>query len=328
MTKTPFDDIRELINRLPSLDGKAARQAEMRLRGQPDYGAHLGTLGEALIRWSAIRGQTVVAPARPVLIVFAATHGCAADRGREADRLAALAAGGMPVNFLCGDAGVGLKAFELALNIPTPDIRLDDALSERDCAATIAFGMEALAGEPDVVLLTAAGEGGDLAARAVIASLHEESSEFWADSEPDLAAVLGRIEDGPNDPLTCLRRVGGRDIAALTGAILAARAQQALVILDGLPAIAAAFVLQALDPDAARHVIVAAGDATPIADPDLEIAPDGIPGLPIPEDTPVIACSAGEGGYGAVAVLAFVQLKFAANVLARAPSADQLGVGA
>jgi nicotinate-nucleotide--dimethylbenzimidazole phosphoribosyltransferase len=322
MTRSPFDDIRALVPQLPALDAKAGRAIVQRLSASPSGGGHYGDLGVALIRFAAVRGNLELIVARPQLTIFAATHGLAdSDPAEEANKLAALAAGGMPVNFLCGETGVGLKAFELALDMPTPDIRAADAMSERDCAATIAFGMEAVAGEPDVVLLASSGQGADLAARTVIAAVSGDSPDFWADSEPQMALALRRVGRVP-DPLEALRRVGGRDIAALTGAILAARAQRALVILDGLPALAAAILVQALDPEAAAHCVVAVGTAAMQED---EQGDDLAP-LPLPRDVPVLSTSAGEDGLGACAVLALVQIKLAAAALRRAPTAQQLGL--
>ncbi len=57
------------------------------------------------------------------------------------------------------------------------------------------------------------------------------------------------------DPLEILRRLGGREIAAVAGAILAARIERVPVILDGYVVCAAAAVVDALDPTALDHCI-------------------------------------------------------------------------
>ena len=59
------------------------------------------------------------------------------------------------------------------------------------------------------------------------------------------------------DPLEALRRVGGREFAAITGAILAARMQKIPVLLDGFAATAAAAVLHAANPGALDHCLLA-----------------------------------------------------------------------
>ena len=57
------------------------------------------------------------------------------------------------------------------------------------------------------------------------------------------------------DPLEVLRRLGGREVAAMAGAILAARIERVPVILDGYVVCAAAAVLHAMDPAALDHCV-------------------------------------------------------------------------
>ena len=52
-------------------------------------------------------------------------------------------------------------------------------------------------------------------------------------------AAIAHHGDHLKDPLEVLRRVGGREIAAMAGAILAARLQRIPVVLDGYVATAA-----------------------------------------------------------------------------------------
>ena len=52
-----------------------------------------------------------------------------------------------------------------------------------------------------------------------------------------------------------LRRLGGREIAAICGAIIAARSQRIPVILDGYVVTAAAAILHALDPSSIDHCL-------------------------------------------------------------------------
>ena len=58
-----------------------------------------------------------------------------------------------------------------------------------------------------------------------------------------------------NDPLEILRRLGGREIAAIAGAILAARMQHVPVVLDGYVATAAAAILYAIKPSSIDHCL-------------------------------------------------------------------------
>ena len=73
------------------------------------------------------------------------------------------------------------------------------------------------------------------------------------------AAALSHHAVHLADPLEALRRLGGREIAALAGAILAARTQKVPVLLDGISALAAAATLHALNREAVAHCMVADG---------------------------------------------------------------------
>jgi nicotinate-nucleotide--dimethylbenzimidazole phosphoribosyltransferase len=69
--------------------------------------------------------------------------------------------------------------------------------------------------------------------------------------EAALACHAGHLDD----PLEVLARLGGRDIAAMAGAILAARAQRVPVVLDGYVATAAAAILFAIHPSTIDHCV-------------------------------------------------------------------------
>ena len=65
------------------------------------------------------------------------------------------------------------------------------------------------------------------------------------------------------DPFDLLRRLGGRELAAIAGAIMAARLARVPVVLDGYACTAAAAVLFAADPRALDHCLVAHRSAEP-----------------------------------------------------------------
>jgi nicotinate-nucleotide--dimethylbenzimidazole phosphoribosyltransferase len=70
-------------------------------------------------------------------------------------------------------------------------------------------------------------------------------------------AALAFHDGNLKDPLEVLRRVGGREFAAIAGAIIAARMEKAVVILDGFAATAAAAALYAANPAALDHCLLA-----------------------------------------------------------------------
>jgi nicotinate-nucleotide--dimethylbenzimidazole phosphoribosyltransferase len=270
---TPFDDIRRLIAMMPGPDTAAVaavREREHQLTKPP------GSLGrlEWLVEWlAAWQGRQQPSVTRPLVCVFAASHGVA-QRGVSAypadvnaQMLANFAAGGAAINQICASLDLGFKVFDLALDLPTDDIVEGAAMDEKACVATMAFGMEAIAGGTDLLAVGEMGIGNTTIAAAIYAALYRGEPAHWAGRGTGLddeglarkvaviEAAFGTHQDYLHDPLEVLRRLGGRDIAAIAGAILAARLQRIPVILDGYVACAAAAVLHALDPAAIDHCI-------------------------------------------------------------------------
>ena len=194
---------------------------------------------------------------QPLVAIFAGTHGFdgAAAGGFASAAVERIASGRAPVSALCAEGELGLKVFDLALDVPTGDFTQTEALSVRDCAATIAFGMESIAGGIDLIALADIGGSADHSAEAVLRAL--EGTDPTDEPPAAVLAALRHHERHLSDPLEILRRVGGRETAAIAGAVLAARMERIPVILDGRCAVAAAAVLHAIRPDALDHCLLA-----------------------------------------------------------------------
>jgi nicotinate-nucleotide--dimethylbenzimidazole phosphoribosyltransferase len=280
-TGLPFDDIRNLVAQMPGPD-EAARAAAAARQNQlvKPLGA-LGRLEEIAIQIAGWQGREVPVVNRPTVAVFAATHGVA-GRGVSPyppdvtkQMVATFTAGKAAVNQICGVFGAGLRVFDLALDLPTPDIVEEDALTEAECAATMAFGMEALAGEPDLLCLGEMGIGNTTIAAAIFHGLYGGEAQDWvgpgtgatgevlARKIEAVRAAVARSKAHLDDPLEVLRKLGGREVAAMAGAILAARLQRVPVVLDGYVVTAAAAVLKAMDPAALDHCLAGHVSAEP-----------------------------------------------------------------
>lgn len=270
---TPFDDIRRLVATMPGPDERAVEAVRLRDRQLTKPMGSLGRL-EWLAEWlAAWQGKEKPSVDRPLICVFAASHGVAA-RGVSAfpssvnrQMLENFAAGGAAINQICAALGLGFKVFDLALDLPTGDIVEEAAMDERACVATMGFGMEAIAGGTDLLGIGELGIGNTTVAAAIYAALYGGPATRWVgrgtgvDDEGlqrKIAAVegaLARHQAHLKDPLEVLARLGGREIAAMAGAILAARHQKIPVILDGYVSTAAAAVLHAIHPAAIDHCI-------------------------------------------------------------------------
>lgn len=271
----PFDDIRHLIASMPGPDDTAARMAlarQAQLIKPPGSLGRLEDLAVHVARWQGRRDPRIN---RPLVAIFAGAHGVAAKGvsayPSEVNRamLTSFANGQAAINQICKANDLGLKVFDLAVDIPTGDITEGPALSEQDAVATIGFGMEAIAGGTDLLCLGEMGIGNTTPAAAIYAALFGGTAADWAGRgtgvneagyQRKLAAIDSALvahRGALNDPLEVLRRLGGREIAAMVGAILAARIERVPVILDGFVVTAAAAVLHAVNPAALDHCLAA-----------------------------------------------------------------------
>lgn len=251
---TPFDDLTALLETLPEPAAAAAAEFAGTLGDRYGSLGALGALGAWMAGW---QGRARPQVQRPILALYAAAHdGATEPAAAVRRRLEGFAAGEGPLSTVARQVGAGVEAFDLAVDRPTPDAALRASMSERECAATVAFGMEALAKSPDLLIVGETAAGADRAASALALALFGGPAQDWAAGAEaewaERAAARAHAETGAA-PLALLRQLGGRETAAMAGAILAARIQRVPVLLDGYAATVAGAVLHRLAPDALDH---------------------------------------------------------------------------
>jgi nicotinate-nucleotide--dimethylbenzimidazole phosphoribosyltransferase len=280
-TGLPFDDIRALLAAMPEADDEAVAKVRARDAQLTKPPGALGRL-EDIVEWLAAWQQRAVPKVdQPVVAVFAGNHGVVAQgvaaypQAVTAQMVANFQSDGAAVNQICKTFDLGLKVFELALDVPTGDITQEAALSEKDCAATMAYGMEAIANGCDLLCIGEMGIGNTTIAAALAHGLFGGKPEDWVgpgtgvDAEGlkrKASAVKRAVElhhTHLDDPLEVLRRLGGRELAAMAGAILGARLNRVPVLIDGYVATAAAAVLYKANPRALDHCMAAHVSAEP-----------------------------------------------------------------
>ncbi|MGH6760162.1 MAG: nicotinate-nucleotide--dimethylbenzimidazole phosphoribosyltransferase [Phyllobacterium sp.] len=280
-TGLPFDDFRVLIDTLPGPDERATEIVRKRDKTLTKPAGSLGRLEEIAEWLAAWSGRSPPQVVRPLVAVFAGNHGVV-EKGVSpypasvtAQMVENFAAGGAAINQLCIANDLGLKVFDLALDYPTGDITEEAAMDERTCAATMAFGMESIAGGTDLLCIGEMGIGNTTVAAAIANGLYGGDAEDWvgpgtgsdhAGMERKAFAVRQAVElhsSHLKDPLELLRRLGGREIAATAGAILAARVEKIPVIIDGFVATSAAAILHRANPEALDHCLIGHVSAEP-----------------------------------------------------------------
>lgn len=275
--------MRRILRDLPGPDQTA--QTEV-VRRQAELTKPPGSLGrlEEIVEWlAAWQGRAHPRVERPRIAVFAGAHGVA-RRGVSAYPPEVTAQ--MVKNFLDGGAAINqlstaidadLRIYELDLAHPTEDFTRASAMSEQRAANAMAYGM--MAAEPgiDVLCLGEMGIANTTAAATLCAALFGGTGADWAGpgtgvTGPALAHKIAVIDEAlahhkaaiaARDPLALLAAVGGEELAAIAGAVLAARMGRIPVLLDGYVCTAAAAVLFATDRHALDHCLVAHRSAEP-----------------------------------------------------------------
>ncbi|MBK8199475.1 MAG: nicotinate-nucleotide--dimethylbenzimidazole phosphoribosyltransferase [Acidobacteria bacterium] len=285
--KSPLADVRELILKPIEPDvasGDKVRAALLGMGREGDFGK-LGEAAEWLARWQRRFPPRIE---KPTLAIFAGSHGIV-DAGvslsSNSDTRAhidALTQGRAPLSAIATQAGANVRVFELALDRPTPSIAKEAAMTERECAATIAYGFEAVEDKPDLLAIAVSGAGVGTAAAAVACALYGGSPDYWVRPSAQTEASLSgkrsslvsdalRLHRGHlSDPLEALRCLGGRELAACVGAIIAARHQSIPVVLDGFATTIAAGVVHAVMPSAVSHCLASHITQRPAHEASLE----------------------------------------------------------
>ena len=276
-----FDDIRNLVHDLPAADDAALAAARDRESQLTKPAGALGRLEDIAAWLSAWQGHHPPTLTLAQALIFAGNHGVTAQ-GISAfpsevtvQMVANFAAGGAAINQLARAYGADLGVIPLDLDRPTADFTTAPAMSEDECMVAFAAGWEAVRAEADIVLVGEMGIGNTTSAAALCRLLLGGTSADWAGPGTGLdnAGVSRKIEvidraidrhaAETTDSLDALRRVGGRELAAIAGAVLAARYARTPVILDGYVATAAAAVLHGLDAGALDHCIAGHVSAEP-----------------------------------------------------------------
>jgi len=271
----PFLEFVALLGSGPAADEAAMAAVRARNLTLTKPAGSLGRLEhlvEFLAGWQRKPTPTLE---NPMVAIFAGNHGVA-RRGVSAfppevtaQMVANFTNGGAAISQICALHGLNLRVFELALELPTGDFTEGPAMDDRTCAATIAYGMEAIAGGPDLLCLGEMGIGNTTVAAAVCAALFGGTGADWIGrgtgvDDAGLARKAAAVDAGLSrhaaeldHPLKILARLGGRELAGMAGAIVAARHRDVPVIVDGFVATAAAAVLHRVDPGALDHCIFA-----------------------------------------------------------------------
>ncbi|MFU0503208.1 nicotinate-nucleotide--dimethylbenzimidazole phosphoribosyltransferase [Pseudaminobacter sp. NGMCC 1.201702] len=271
MSFNSLDELREACRALPSGSEKAAGAVARRQDTLTKPQGSLGRL-EKLVAWLA-RWQERDTPKleNVKVIVFAGSHGVTAQGVSAfpsevtAQMVANFASGGAAINQLARIAGAQLDVLPLDIERPTGDFTQNEAMNETEFLAAVRAGHQSVTRDIDLVCFGEMGIGNTTPAAAIAAALFGGGAERWTGrgtgiDDAGLRRKIAAIDKGLalhvarlDDPLKVAAALGGRELAAILGATLAARQLCVPVLLDGFVCTAAAAPLAKLHPTGLAH---------------------------------------------------------------------------
>lgn len=271
MQFSTLDDIRGFCRELPQGDEASAAAATQRQQNLTKPPGSLGRLEEVAIWLARWQRREMPRLDHVTVAVFAGNHGIA-ERGVSAypsevtaQMVANFAAGGAAINQIAKLAGAELRVEPLELARPTRDFTTGPAMDAADFLVALDTGWRTVPEQCDLLVVGEMGIANTTVAATLCAALMGGRGVRWAGrgtgvddaglirKRTTIDAALKLHRGVIDDPLVTAMSLGGRELAAIAGAVLAARARCIPVLLDGFVATAAVLPLARLQPDSLAH---------------------------------------------------------------------------
>ncbi len=275
---TSLSEVADLAKELPKFDTASAEAATDRQNSLTKPPGALGRLEELAIFMAGWARTDRPEIGKAQAIVFAGNHGICAQgvnpfpQEVTAQMVANFEHDGAAINQLCRANGADLSVIALDLDRPTHDFTQAPAMSEAECLDAMNKGAAAVDTTADVLLLGEMGIGNSTVAAALAAAVFGGDAQDWVGagtgSDADGMALKARVvTEGlakhSGSAMDRLAALGGREQAAICGAVLAARAASIPVLLDGYICTAAAAPLHGTNPKLLAHCLIGHASAEP-----------------------------------------------------------------
>ncbi len=268
---TTLEAFAEIIANAPAPDPDILAKASARNAMLTKPPAALGRLEDIALWYAAWRGQVAPMISAPQVLVFAGNHGVVAQGVSAfpaevtAQMVGNFEAGGAAINQLCDVAGAKLKVIALELDSPTKDFTQEPAMSADETVSALQQGWDAVDPAADLLVVGEMGIGNTTSAAAISLALFGGAAQDWVGrgtgvDDPGLARKIEVVEkavarQAVSSGLETLRCLGGREIAAMVGAMARARMMRIPVLLDGFICTAAAACLFKISAGALDHCL-------------------------------------------------------------------------
>lgn len=280
-----------IVDHIQSVDLNAGEETRRYLDTLTKPPGSLGALEELAIQLSAITGELKPSVTPPAVIVFAADHGVAVEgvsafpQEVTAQMVANFSNGGAAINVFARQIGalveivdVGVAATLTMAGVTAAKVRHgtanmveEDAMQSVDVIKAMDAGVAAverakkagakclIVGEMGIANTTASSAMLAVLTGESVASVVGAGTGINPQQQAHKVAVIERAiaarNADPQAPLAVLAKVGGLEIASMTGAYLAAAANRIPAIVDGFIATVAALTACRICPAVRGYLI-------------------------------------------------------------------------
>ncbi|WHY83910.1 nicotinate-nucleotide--dimethylbenzimidazole phosphoribosyltransferase [Neobacillus novalis] len=252
----------------------------------------LGRLEEIAIELAKMKNEAFPSVTPPGVLVFAADHGIT-EEGVSSYPQAVTAQ--MVLNFLSGGAAINVFSRQIGASLNIIDIGVaqdiehsslinqkvrygtgnfyrEDAMTREEAENAISVGYEQgqdmINNGAKCLILGEMGIGNTSASSAILAVLSNSdiaslvgtgtgiSQETLLHKVAVIHESLQKRNPNPEDPIDIISKVGGLEIAGMTGAMLAAASNRVPVLLDGFICTIAGLLAKEISPNSADYMIV------------------------------------------------------------------------
>lgn len=274
-------DFEQALAELTQPDEAAVTAARARQAQLTKPSGSLGRLEDIAVFFAGWQRREKPLISQGKVVVFAGNHGVtihgvsAFPPAVTAQMVANFEAGGAAINALANSAGLDFEVVAIALDRPTSDFTTGAAMNKEDCLHALSLGADAVTPDLDLLVLGEMGIGNSTAAAALAQRSFGGSASDWAGPGTGLDAsgvrhkarivhrAIAHHAAAPATAFETLRRVGGRETAAIAGAVLRARQLRIPVLLDGLICSASVAPLAAQQPEILAHCLAGHCSAEP-----------------------------------------------------------------
>lgn len=266
-----FAEIRNIILNCPTGDNR------MRIKAKQHWNSlvkPIGSLGylETAIEHLAMWQHSGPHILRPRIVVFAGNHGIS-KKGVSAypasvteSMIRVIQARKSAITAIAELASCDLRLYDLQLDKPVNDCSEMQAMTEAEASNAICYGMTSVEEGVDILACGEIGIGNTTSASA-LSALHNLDTpvERWVGKGTGIGkeqlehkiSIVKKIVDlhKGKTGLEAIAAVGGREMAAIAGAIIAARIAKCVVILDGFTVTSVALALQKENYKITQHCL-------------------------------------------------------------------------